>query len=117
MYPNSATFKWTPNACQDVVMKIEIGELVLTRFYGGDMAFPKFLREFHGGERTYTPKNFPESRAGLDDLGVRYITVKYDFGGAGPVIDLLSSKERGPPQLPTVPVLRPPSRILKCWDR
>ncbi len=117
MYPNSATFKWTPETCHDVVMKIEIGELVLTRFYGGDMAFPKFLREFRGGQSTYTPKSFPESRAGLDDLGIRYITVKYELGGAGPVIDLLSKPDRGPPQPPSVPALKAPTRILKCWDR
>lgn len=117
MYPNSATFKWSPETCQDVVMRIEIGDLVLTRHYDGDMAFPKFLREFRSGQSTYTPRSFPASRAGLDELGIRYITVKYEFGGAGPVIDLLSKPDKGPPQPPPIPVLRAPSRILKCWDR
>ena len=39
MYPNSATFRWTPQACEDVVMRIEIGDLVLTRHYDGCLLY------------------------------------------------------------------------------
>jgi hypothetical protein len=57
----------------------------------------------------------------LERLGIRSITVRYEFGGsAGAVIDLLSAAVSAPkpapiPSLP--PAVTPPTRILKCWDR
>jgi len=122
-YPNVATFNWSADACKEVVFKIELPGLVLSKVYEGSMAFPQFLRDFRTGERTFGDKSFPEYRAALESLGVKYITVKYEFTGHRPVIDQLARAQAPPPPEPrrrTIqppPIIPTPSRIAKCWDR
>ena len=120
-YPCAATFNWSPDTCRDVTLRIEVGGVVLTRSWEGNLAFAKFLKEYRGGERTYDERSFGAHRAALEQLGIRSITVRYEFGGAGPVIDLLSAAAQPKPKPPSIPSLpsavTPPARILKCWDR
>ncbi len=113
-YPAAATFNWSPDSCSDVSLRIEVGDVVLSYFYDGSLAFAKFLRDFRSGQRTYDERSFGRNRPALEQLGIRTITVRYEFGGAvGAVIDLLSAPKT--PSLP--PAMTPPARILKCWDR
>ena len=103
-YPVKKTFRWSPETCGDVVFKIEIGNLVLTRVYEGYQGFPKFLQDFQTGQRTFRPEDFPESAATLKRMGIRTITPRYRFSGHRPVIALLK-KSPG----------RIPQEITTCW--
>ncbi|MDY6844793.1 MAG: type VI secretion system protein, partial [Thermodesulfobacteriota bacterium] len=105
-YPVVKTFDWSPQTCDDVTFQIEVGNLVLTRKYKGYQAFPRFLKDFSGGQRTFYPGAFPSKKAALKRLGIKYIKAKYRFKGHEPVLKLLFA----------VPG-KVPSNIVRCWDR
>ena len=105
-YPVKKTFFWSPVNCGDVVFKIEIGNLVLTKKYTGYNAFPKFLKDFAKGEHIFYPGNFPDKKVDLKRMGVKYIKAKYQFRNHRPVIRLLGTA-----------IGRIPQEIVKCWDR
>jgi type VI secretion system protein ImpL len=110
-YPVRKRFYWSPQNCGDVVFKIEIGSLVLTRKYKGDRAFPKFLKDFEKGSHTFYPAEFPTEEAALKRFGIKYIKVNYQFQGHKPIIDLLI------PPKPKRVIPRVPEDIAKCWDQ
>jgi len=99
------TFNWSPQNCGDVIFNIKVGNIILTKKYEGYLAFPEFIKEFVRGQRMFYPREFPHEKAALKRMGIRYITVKYEFKGHGPVLKLLQ----------TVPG-RIPQDIAKCWD-
>ena len=104
-YPVRKTFNWSPETCGDVIFQIKVGNLLLTKKYTGYRAFPKFLKDFINGQRTFYPKEFPRNNAALKRLGIRYIKVNYQFNGNRPIIALLTSTPG-----------RVPRNIVKCWD-
>ena len=104
-YPVSKRFTWSPQDCGDVVFKIKIANLVLTKKYSGDLAFASFLGDFEKGVRTFHPREFPDEEADLKRMGIRHITARYRFQGHGPVLRLLRT---GPGRVP--------ERIVACWD-
>ncbi len=104
-FPVSQTFNWSPQTCGDVVLTIKVGNLVLTKRYTGYQAFAKFIKDFEKGQYTFVPKAFPDEEAALKRMGIKFITVKYQFKGHGPVLRLLRS----------VPG-RIPRSITTCWD-
>ena len=103
-YPVKKTFRWSPRDCGDVVFKIEIGNLVLTKTYEGYQGFAKFLKDFQTGQRTFRPGDFPGSAAALKRMGIKTITPRYQFSGHRKVIQLL----RATPG-------RVPQDIASCW--
>ncbi len=103
-YPVSKTFYWSPDSCGDVVLQIEVGDVVLTRHYMGQEGFPSFLKDMHGGQRTFRDKEFPGEKKALARMGVKYITVNYRFTGSGAVLK----------QTATVSGQAPRS-IAQCW--
>lgn len=103
-YPVKKTFRWSPRDCGDVVFKIEIGNLVLTKTYEGYQGFAKFLKDFQTGQRTFRPDDFPGSAAALKRMGIKFITPRYQFSGHQKVIQLL----RATPG-------RVPQEIASCW--
>ncbi|MBC2713129.1 MAG: type VI secretion system protein ImpL [Desulfosarcina sp.] len=105
-YPVKKTFRWSPQNCGDVVFKIEIGNLVLTRVYGGYQGFAKFLRDFQTGQRTFRPDDFPDSALALKRMGIKYITPRYQFSGHQKVIKLLRASPG-----------RVPQEITSCWGK
>lgn len=105
-YPVSKTFDWSAQDCGDVLFKIEVGKLVLTKKYTGYQAFPEFLKDFRNGLHTFYPGSFPREEAALKRLGIESITVKYRFKGHEPVLKLLG----------TAPG-RAPRSIVTCWDQ
>ncbi len=111
-FPVSKTFDWSPQDCGDVIFKIEVGDLVLTQNYKGDLAFPTFLKDFSKGYRVFFPSEFPQEQAALKRMGIKYIKAKYQLTGHEPVIRLLKSpKPRRPaPGIPPVP-----EGIATCW--
>ncbi len=91
-FPVTKTFRWSPQKCKDVTLKIDIGKLVLSRHYKGKQAFVSFLEDFRRGYHTFFPKNFPEERARLERLGIKYIKVNYKFSGAQKVLKKFRSR-------------------------
>ncbi len=105
-FPVMQVFNWSAQTCGDVLFQIEVGNLLLTREYGGPQGFPRFLQEFQRGERIFTPKDFPGEGNALQSLGINTITVRYAISGHEPVIQLLSA---APARVPT--------QIVQCIDR
>jgi type VI secretion system protein ImpL len=105
-YPIRKTLKWSPQSCGDVVFKIKIGDLILTKKYTGHLAFAKFLRDFEKGSRTFYSREFPNEEADLKRMGIQYIQAKYNFQGHRPVIGLFRT---GPGRVP--------EEIAACWDQ
>jgi len=50
-------------------------------------------------------REFPDEKSALKRMGIKYITVKYQFTGHRPVLKLLGSAPG-----------RIPRSIAKCWD-
>jgi type VI secretion system protein ImpL len=80
-YPVSKAFAWAPEACNDVIFQIEVGEVVLVKRYLGDQGFQQFLRDFQGGKRVFHPNEFPAEKATLERYGIKYIRVNFQFNG------------------------------------
>jgi type VI secretion system protein ImpL len=104
-YPIMKNFTWSPDSCGDVVLKIEVGGITLTKRYSGLQGFPEFLQEFRQGRRTFQSREFPEQQAALKRLGVEYIVVTYQFSGQERVLGSLGA---GAGRLPRA--------IVTCWD-
>jgi len=76
------------------------------------MGFPKFLKEFSKGHRIFFSGEFPEHKADLKRLGIKYIKVNYRLTGHQAVIELLdSAKPKSSARIPDVP-----ETIVTCWD-
>jgi type VI secretion system protein ImpL len=103
-YPVRKTFRWSPRECGDVIFKIEIGDLVLTKVYPGYQGFARFLQDFKTGKRTFRPGDFPEQAAALKRMGVKTITPRYQFRGHQKVLTVLQ-----------VSPGRVPEDIASCW--
>ncbi len=102
----SKTFSWSPDSCGDVSLQIEVGDIVLKKKYSGDQAFPEFLHEFRTGQHTFYPKDFPDEKAALERIGIKYILVNYEFSGQQAVLGQVGSIPRQAPQ-----------KIVKCWEK
>lgn len=108
-YPATKTLMWSPQRCAGVTFSIEVGNLVLTKTYTGQDAFAKFLLEFKGGARTFTPQDFPREENALKSMGIRYIKVQYRFSGHQAVISQAKPVMGQPSTLP-VTIARCPWR-------
>jgi type VI secretion system protein ImpL len=104
-FPVSRKFLWSPDACSDVVLRIDVGNLVLTKKYSGAEGFPAFLRSFRGGMHTFRPADFPAEKKSLERLGIRFIKVNYRFTGDGAVTGKAGA-------LPG----QAPGTIVRCWE-
>ena len=122
-YPVRKIFEWSSQTCGDVVFTIEIGTMVLTKKYSGNMGFPMFLSDFGTGTRRWYPKDFPENEAALKRENIQYIQVNYQIEGHEPVIAfykkaLMAQKAakglQHPPKAPDIPKV--PRNAALCWD-
>lgn len=104
-YPVRKTFNWSPQTCSDVILKIKVEDIVLTKKYTGYQGFPKFIKDFERGQRTFYRNEFPAEKSALRRIGIKFITVKYQFKGHRPVLKLLLSAPG-----------RIPRSVAKCWD-
>ncbi len=80
-YTVSKTFNWSSETCSDVILRIDVGDISLVKQYEGSQAFPNFLLDFPGGQRSFYPHEFPEEQEYLESLGIKFIKVNYDFSG------------------------------------
>ncbi len=106
MFPTSETFVWSPGECGDVLLQMEVHDEVLTRRYFGEYAFPRFLRDFSRGEKTFSPGDFEEATTAWKRLGIRRVNMQYKLSGHGPVIALLRAGLGAAPKM-----------IADCWDQ
>lgn len=104
-YPVRQVFSWSPQSECDVIFRIKIGSLDLVKKYKGPLSFPKFLKDFARGQRSFSPSDFPEHEDDLIRMRVKTIRVKYGFKGHEPVVKL-SRTGLG----------KVPSEIVECWD-
>jgi type VI secretion system protein ImpL len=113
-FPVRKTFQWSSQNCGDVVFKIKVSNMTLTRKYKGDKALPKFLKDFSKGHRVFFPSEFPNEQAALKRLGIKYIKAKYRFSGHRPIIKLLEPSEpkKVAAKLPPLPE----DIVIACWD-
>jgi type VI secretion system protein ImpL len=104
-YPIEAKFNWAPAACGDVLLQIMLGDIALTKRYTGYCAFGKFLRDFRGGRKVFTVRDFPEYAPAFHRMAVREIEVVYRFqpSQVEPILRLLKSAPG-----------RPPTTIIAC---
>jgi hypothetical protein len=101
-----------------VTLDIEIPGVTVGKRYYGSKAFQAFLREFLRGERTFQSRDFRNQYLELERLGIRTMTVKYEFGGAvGGALKHGEQKDK--PATTGLPPAQPftiPTRIVTCWD-
>ena len=105
-YPVSKTFQWSMDTCGDVLFQIEVGNLVLTKKFTGNQAFPDFLQEFKEGQRIFSPGEFLNEKAALEGMGIKQIKVNYQFGGDFQVLV---------GQIKPIPG-QAPGNIVKGWE-
>jgi len=105
-YPQSKTFRWSPEKCGDVTLKILLPELVLNKTYEGPMGFPRLLSEFRYGVRTFNAEEFPNEQKRLKDMGISWVRMSYQIAGEKAVLKLLKSTS-----------VRTPEEIVPCWSQ
>lgn len=104
-YPVAKDFVWSPADCGDVLFQISVGNLQLTKSYGGNNAFAKFLNDFKSGQRTFNRDEFPADEAALRRMNIQFIKAKYQFQGQNEVLAMLYNAPGSPPR-----------KIVACWD-
>jgi len=103
-FPKSETFNWAPENCGDVVLKIGVADLTVTKKYTGYNAFPLFLQDFRKGRRVFHLNEFPEYNIALRALGIKYISVTYQLSRHKEALALLN-----------VGRAKLPMSIVTCW--
>lgn len=104
-YPVNHTFEWSPSECGDVSLAILIGDITLKKAYTGFRPFARFLKDFGSGYHTYYRSDFPDQSADLKRMNIKFIKVKYNISGGGPVIMLLNMAAG-----------KAPEEIVTCLD-
>ena len=104
-YPVRKVFSWSPQSECEVIFSIKIGSLNLVKKYQGPLSFPKFLKDFTNGQRSFSPSDFPDFEDDLIRMKVKSIKVKYGFKGHEPVAKLLRTG-----------LGKVPMEIVKCWE-
>lgn len=104
-YPNALSFSWGPNECGDAELSIYFPEATLVYAWDGAEGFLRFLREFKGGNKQFTPADFPSKQSILQGLGVTSITVNYAIKNAGPIMGVVQ-----------YPKLNLPAQAADCWS-
>jgi len=104
-YPTQATFKWHPD-CGTTLLAMRINDLRVEHRYKGPKGFLEFLRAFRSGSHRFTPSDFPEHRRELEDMGIRYLQVRFRLKGHKAV---LASQKKV--------TLDPPRTIIGCWSQ
>ena len=80
--PASTRFVWQRNTCGDASLAIHFRSVTLNVLYAGENGFLDFLNDFQYGETVFQASDFPDQEAALNKLGVRDITLQYQFAGA-----------------------------------
>jgi type VI secretion system protein ImpL len=109
MFPVKEVFNWSPSACGNVTLTIEVGTRKLVRRYSGDMPFRSFLLDFSGGDRRFRRRDFPSESDALKRMNIDFIEVNYRFSGEYKAIRGLTTDTRVRRETPR--------GIAACWGR
>lgn len=101
-YPVTGDFVFTPARCTGTRLTIRFDDLALTRTWQGPKSFQLFLAEFAEGEKTYTPADFPEQAAELEERRIDSIRVRYSFTGEAEAQALMTYAPSGLPRQPAI---------------
>lgn len=99
-FPVTESFSVADKQCGDVTLQIKIEDQVLTKKYPGASGIVKFLQDFRDGNRQFNVDEFPAARTKLDALGVKQISLRYNFDGhdtilkAAQQLDLLDKQDK-----------------------
>ncbi len=102
-YPETKEFTWKPEECSGVRLMVEFPDFQLFREYQGSQGFRDFIKEFKGGEKTFVAQDF---NAPLTKLGIKDITIRFEFTGADQIMQLIDFR---PIKIPEI--------IANCWHR
>ncbi|MGM0417338.1 MAG: type VI secretion protein IcmF/TssM N-terminal domain-containing protein [Thermodesulfobacteriota bacterium] len=91
------TFTWSPDNCSDTSITILFKNFSIEKVYKGITGFPEFLKDFSGGIKTFTPKDFPKNYKYLEAKNIKEINISYDIKNGEEIIKLLDKK---PEQIP-----------------
>lgn len=80
-FPVTDSFPLGERQCGEVTLQIKIEDQVLTKKYPGSTGVVKFLQDFRDGNRQFNVDEFPAARTKLDALGVKQISLRYNFEG------------------------------------
>lgn len=83
----TGSFAWSPSNCETTTLQIRFPTFSVTKNYAGSQGFVQFLRDFQNGEHRFTANDFPDYGRQLASLGVKDITVRYQFNGQNTVLD------------------------------
>lgn len=100
-YPDSKSFRWSPEKCGNTVLKIMFPGFTITKIYKGKTAFASFLSDFSSGSKTYKAGDLPEHKTNLSKSGVGWIKVRYKIDNAQPVIATLKKSSKKAPSVIT----------------
>ena len=85
-FPVTDSFPLGERQCGEVSLQIKIDDLVLTKKYPGSTGVVKFLQDFRDGARQFNADEFPSAKARLEALGVRQISLRYNFEGQDAIL-------------------------------
>lgn len=99
-FPVTDSFPLGERQCGEVTLQIKIEDQVLTKKYPGATGVVKFLQDFRDGSRQFNVDEFPSARTKLDALGVKQISLRYNFEGQDAILrsaqqlDLLDKQDK-----------------------
>ena len=85
-FPVTDSFPLADKQCGDVTLQIRIDDQVLSKKYPGATGIVKFLQDFRDGNRQFNVDEFPAARTKLDALGIRQISLRYNFEGQDAIL-------------------------------
>ncbi len=78
-FPVHQKFQWMYEQCGDVSLEIKLGKMTLKKYYPGALGMINFISDFRDGEKRFYTTDFPTSEEELEELGVHWIGVHYNF--------------------------------------
>lgn len=93
-FPNKAVFPWAMANCGDTALSIRYAGFELNRQWSGARGFIDFLKEFSSGQRRYTPADFPDQAASMQQAGVQWIAVTYQQQGQAPLVAAFADADK-----------------------
>ena len=98
-FPSSASFAWGPGLCSGVTLDIVFANYTLSKSWNGERAFIDFLQTFSGGQRSFTPVDFPAQRSQMEADGLTSVQLTYRQQGEQTLLANYSSADQLQTQL------------------
>lgn len=93
-FPSRAVFNWTPTTCGDTSIQVQFPTFTLDKQYPGPRGFLDFLRDFASGQRTFTPADFPQRQAAMEQAGVESISITWRQQGQQALLQSFATADK-----------------------